>query len=137
MSPRKKERLGFLKKDLKNNPRIRLAKEKNKNKLIVVGFIITATLILGLIGYAILYATVLKDNIPVAKIDGQEIDNSYYEARVRLERINYINSFYDIYSKYQVVAEDPTLAENYQQQLQQIATTLTNVELIGESILNF
>ena len=61
MSPRKKERLGFLKKDLKNNPRIRLAKEKNKNKLIVVGFIITATLILGLIGYAILYATVLKD----------------------------------------------------------------------------
>lgn len=129
MSPRKK--------DTKSNPRILLAKEKKKNKLIVIGFVFTAVLILGLVGYAILYATVLKDNIPVALIDGQKIDNEYYEARVRLERNSYISQFYYINSLYQALAEEPSLVENYEQQLQQIATMLANVELFGEMVLNY
>ena len=129
MSPRKKEKT-------KSNPRIRLAKEEKKNKLIVIGFIITAVLILGMIGYAILYTTVLKNNIPVAIVDGQKIDNEYYKARVRLERNNYINQFYQIYEQSQFFADDPNAADVYQQQLQQIASMLNNVELIGEMVLN-
>ena len=129
MSPRKKE-------VTKSNPRIRLAKEKKKNKLIVISFIITTGLILSMIGYAILYATVLKDNIPVATIAGQKIDNEYYKARVRLERNSYIQQFQYLYTLYQVSAEDPVLADNYQQQFQQIISTLENVELIGEKVLN-
>ncbi len=129
MSPRKKE-------ETKINPRVRFAKEKKKNKLIVIGFIITAALILGMIGYAILYTTVLKDNIPVAIIDGQKIDNDYYKARVRLERNNLINLFYQIYERSQFFAEDPNSADYYEQQLQQIVSTLDNVELFGEMVLN-
>jgi parvulin-like peptidyl-prolyl isomerase len=129
MSPRKKEKT-------KSNPRIRLAKEEKKNKLIVIGFIITAVLILGMIGYAILYTTVLKNNIPVAIVDGQKIDNEYYKARVRLERNKKINHIYQIYEQSQFFADDPNAADVYQQQLQQIASMLNNVELIGEMVLN-
>jgi parvulin-like peptidyl-prolyl isomerase len=129
MSPRKKE-------ETRSNPRVRFAKEKKKNKLIVIGFIITAVLILGMIGYAILYTTVLKDNIPVAIIDGQKIDNEYYKARVRLERNSYIQQFQVLYAQYQIFAEDPNSADYYEQQLQQIVSTLDNVELFGEMVLN-
>jgi len=129
MSPRKKE-------EKKSNPRVRFAKEKKKNKLIVIGFIITAALILGMIGYAILYTTVLKDNIPVVKIDGQKIDNEYYKARVRLERNSYIQQFQVLYTQYELISEDPNSAEYYQQQLQQIVSMLDNTELFGEMVLN-
>ena len=129
MSPQKKE-------ETKINPRVRFAKEKKKNKLIVIGFIITAVLILGMIGYAILYTTVLKDNIPVAIIDGQKIDNEYYKERVRLERNSYIQQFQVLYAQYQIFAEDPNSADYYEKQLQQIVSTLDNVELFGEMVLN-
>jgi len=129
MSPRKKE-------ETKSNPRVRFAKEKKKNKLIVIGFIITAVLILGMIGYAILYTTVLKDNIPVVKIDGQKIDNEYYKARVRLERNSYIQQFQALYKQYELFSEEPNSAEYYQQQLQQIVSLLDNAELFGEMVLN-
>ena len=129
MSPRKK-------KETKINPRVRFAKEKKKNKLIVIGFIVIAVVILGIVGYAVLYSTVLKDNIPVAIIDGQKIDNEYYKARVRLERNSYIQQFQVLYAQYQIIAEDPNSADYYEQQLQQIVSTLDNVELFGEMVLN-
>ena len=129
MSPRKKEKT-------KSNPRVRFAKEKKKNRLIVIGFIITGALILGMVGYAILYTTVLKDNIPVAIINGEKIDNEYYKARVRLERNSYIQQFQVLYAQYQILAEDPNSANYYEQQLQQIISTLDNVELFGEMVLN-
>jgi len=83
MSPRKKE-------ETKTNPRIRAVKEKKKTKLILIVFIITAALILSMVGYAVLRATVFKNFIPVANIAGQKVDNEYFEARVRLERNSYI-----------------------------------------------
>jgi len=129
MSPQKKEKT-------KSNPRIQSVKQKKKNKLIVIGFIITAAVILGMIGYAILYATVLKDNIAVAKIDGQKIDNEYYKARVRLERDSYIKQFHILYAQYQLMGEDPSTTEIYQQQLQQIVSSLDSVEVLGEMVLN-
>jgi len=130
MSPRKKE-------ETKSNPRIRAVKEKKKTKLILIGFIITAALILGMVGYAVLYETVLKDNIPVAIIAGQKVDNEYFEARVRLERNKKINLFYQIYDRSQYFADDPNAADVYQQQLQQIASELNSVEVLGEKVLNY
>ena len=94
MSPQKK------KVEIKSNPNIRSLKAKKKNKLIIIGFIITGALILGMIGYAVLYTTVLKDKISVAKIDGHKIDNEYFKARVRLERNSYVQQFEFLYSQY-------------------------------------
>jgi hypothetical protein len=79
-----------------------------------------------MIGYAILYTTVLKDNIPVAIVDGQKIDNEYYKARVRLERNSYIQQFQVLYAQYQLFSEDPNSADYYQTQLQQIISMLDN-----------
>lgn len=129
MSPQKK-------KEIKSNPRIRAVKEKKKTKLILIGFIITAALILSMVGYAVLRATVLKNFIPVAKIAGQKVDNEYFEARVRLERNSYIQQFQMFYAQYQLLSDDPTSADYFEPQLQQIVAILDDVELFGEMVLN-
>jgi len=129
MSPRKKD-------ETKTNPRIRAVKEKKKTKLILIGFIITAALILSMVGYAVLRATVFKNFIPVAKIAGQKVDNEYFEARVRLERNSYIQQFQMFYTQYQLLGEDPTAADYFEPQLQQIVDILDDVELFGEMVLN-
>jgi len=129
MSPRKKE-------EIKSNPRIRAVKEKKKTKLILIGFIITAALILGMVGYAILRATVLKNFIPVAKIAGQKVDNEYFDARVRLERDSYVRQFQMFYAQYQLLIDDPSSVDYFEPQLKQIVAILDDVELFGEMVLN-
>ena len=129
MPPRKKEQT-------KTTPRIRAVKEKNNTKLILIGFIITAALILSMVGYAVLRATVFKNFIPVAKIAGQKVNNEYFEARVRLERNSYIQQFQMFYAQYQLLSEDTTAADHFEPQLQQIVDILDDVELFGEMVLN-
>ena len=124
------------KEETKSNPHIRAVKEKKKTKLILIGFIITAVLIVSMVGYAVLRATVLKNFIPVAKIAGHKVDNEYFEARVRLERNSYIQQFQMFYAQYQLLSDDPTSADYFEPQLQQIMAILDDVELFGEMVLN-
>ncbi|MDO9545275.1 MAG: hypothetical protein Q7J07_00810, partial [Pelolinea sp.] len=129
MSPKNKE---VTKRNLHTH---HLAKTKKQNKLLLISFIITGVVIIGLVGYGVLHATVLKSVIPVAVVNGQKIENQYYEARVRFDRNQYINQFQYIYSISQLFADDQNSADYYQQQLQQIISKLEDVESFGEMVL--
>ena len=97
-------------KPIHRNP-IHSAREQKQNRFVVIGFIIIAVLIVGLIGYAFLYESVLKDNIAVAKVNGTKIDNKYFQDRVRLERNSYIQQFLLLTAQSQFVASDPASLE--------------------------
>jgi len=110
--------------------------EKKQTRLVLIGFIITALLIVGFIGYAVLYDLVLKNRIPVAEVNGVSIENKYFEDRVRLERNSYVQQFNFIYAQYQLLAEDPTAAEYYQNQLVQLQQILDNTESFAKVVLD-
>ncbi|MCD6356188.1 MAG: peptidylprolyl isomerase [Anaerolineaceae bacterium] len=120
----------------KVNPRIRAAKAQKKNKLILIGFIITAMIIVGVIGYAILYSTILKDTIPVAIVNGQKIDNEYFKAYVRLMRKSYIEYYHSLNNMYLSLDDYPDQKENYKQQMLQIEGALADPSFLGEIVLN-
>ena len=122
-------------KPVHRNP-IHSAREQKQNRFVVIGFIIIAALIVGLIGYAFLYEGVLKDNIAVAKVNGTEIDNKYFQDRVRLERNSYIQQFLLLSAQSQFVASDPASLEYYQNQLTQIQTLLDGKEEFGKLVLD-
>ena len=122
-------------KPVHRNP-IHSAKEQKQNRFVVIGFIIIAALIIGLIGYAFLYEGVLKDNIAVAKVNGKEIDNKYFQDRVRLERNSYIQQFLLLNAQSQFVASDPASLEYYQNQLTQIQALLDGKEEFGKLVLD-
>ena len=117
---------------------IRFILSRNKNRIgfVVIGFIIIAALIVGLIGYAFLYENVLKDNIPVAKVNGTEIDNKYFQDRVRLERNSYIQQFLLLTAQSQFAGSDPAALQYYQNQLTQIQTLLDDNEAFGKLVLD-
>jgi len=118
------------------SPQARSLREKNQSRWIIIGFIITVVFIVGFAGYALLYETVLKNFIPVAKVDGTKIDNEYFKDRVRLERNAYIQQYQMLSAQYQMFADDPSASEYYLQQLAQVQQTLDSEESVGESILD-
>jgi len=122
-------------KPIHRNP-IHSAKEQKQNRFIVIGFIIIAALIVGLIAYAFLYEGVLKESIAVAKVNGTKIDNKYFQDRVRLERNSYIQQFLLLSAQSQFVASDPASLEYYQNQLTQIQTLLDGKEEFGKLVLD-
>lgn len=118
------------------NPRQYAVKEQKKMKTLMIGFIVTGVLIFALIAYATIYALFIRDNIPVATVNGEKIDNEYYKARVRMERNGYIQQFLLLNAQAQMFASDPNQVSNYENQMMQIASTLDNVVLFGEMVLN-
>lgn len=119
----------------KNNP-LRSAKEKKQNRLIIIGFTITAALIVLLTGYALLYEFVIKDRIPVARVNGSKIDNTYFTERVKLERNAFIQQYQMMNAQYQYAANDEQTAQYYLNQLLQMQQILNDYEYFGESVLN-
>jgi peptidyl-prolyl cis-trans isomerase D len=115
---------------------IHSAKEQKQNRLLIIGFIVTAALIIGLIGYAFLYENVIKENITVAKVNGVSIDNEYFKDRVRLERNSYLQQFQILSAQAQLAGEDPTAKEYYQNQLGQIQLLLDGKETFGKLVLD-
>ena len=119
----------------RNNP-LRSAREKKQNRVIVIGFIITAILIVALSGYALIYEFLIKNRIPVATVNGVEIDNTYFQERVRLERYAYIQQYQSLNAQYQFFADDPETSQYFVSQLLQMRQALGDYNLFGETVLN-
>lgn len=115
---------------------IHSAKEQKQNRFVIIGFIVIAALIVGLIGYAFLYENIFKDNIPVAKVNGSAIDNSYFQDRVRLERNSYVQQFLLLTAQSQFVGGDAASLEYYKNQLLQIQSLLDDKETFGKLVLD-
>lgn len=111
-------------------------KEQKQNRLIIIGFIITAALIVGMVAYAFLYDGVIKNRIPVARIDNAKVDNEYFKQRVILERNSYIQQFNSLYAQYQMFAQDETYAQYFTSQLSQIQLLLDDHQAFGQKVLD-
>ena len=115
---------------------IHSAREKKQNRIIIIGFIITAALIVGMVGYALLYDKVFKNHIAVAKVDHTRIDNDYFVNRVRLERNAYIQQYSILYAQYQMFGDSAEYQQYFLGQMQQVQSTLADYESFGENVLN-
>jgi peptidyl-prolyl cis-trans isomerase D len=112
------------------------SREKQQTRWIIIGFAITALLIIGMVGYALLYDLVFKEKIPVAKIENKKIDNTYFIDRVRLERNSMVQQYSMVYSQSQYFAEDESLLNYFYTQLAQIQQMLDDYQSFGENALN-
>jgi peptidyl-prolyl cis-trans isomerase D len=121
---------------MERKPSIHSLREKKQNRLIIIGFIITAVLIVGMTAYGLLYDSVIKQHIPVAKVDNKKIDNEYFKDRVRLERNAYIQQYNMMYAQYQMFSSEESYAEYYKSQLSQVQSVLDDYEGFGENVLD-
>ena len=111
-------------------------KEKLTTRWVTIGFSITAILIILLIGYGILYESVIKYNTTVATVDEDKISARQFIERVRLRRKLYVENYKYVYNMAQYFASEPSMASYFTSQLDSYSSALANPKQFGESILD-
>ena len=111
-------------------------KEKRTTRWVTIGFSVTAVLIVLLIGYGILYESVIKYNTTVATVDGEKISARQFIERVRLRRKLYVENYKYLYSMAQYFASEQSMAAYFSSQLESYRSALANPKVFGESILD-
>lgn len=117
-------------------PHIENTKESRNSKRLVIGFIIFAVIVVGLIGYAFLYDRVLKYNKPVAAVGDREIDGKEFSERVKLERNSYVLQYNMIAAQMVLLGDNSDYVSYYKNQLTQLLSILDDTEYFGEYVLD-
>jgi len=108
----------------------RLERERRQARIVLFAFFGILITVLLLIGYGFLDVNYLQLNKPVAKVGDTEISARDFEAQVRLERQQLLNS-YNVNMQYSQLYGIDTTA-----QLEQIKSYLDLPEFLGQTVLN-
>jgi peptidyl-prolyl cis-trans isomerase D len=112
----------------------RLERERIYRRNILIGSLAVILLVVGLIGYGILEAYVLRPRQPVARVSGEQITTGEFQARVRYERRQLVNQYLNVYQTMQMFGSDPNTQAFFQQNLNQIRLQLDSLTLGNEVI---
>jgi parvulin-like peptidyl-prolyl isomerase len=109
-------------------------REELQTRYIIYGSIAILTVVIILVGYALIDAYFITPNRPVAVVNGEEISTEDYQARVKFERLQLVNQFYNTLQFMQSF-EDESSMQYFQSSLQQINFQLMP-EMHGQSVLD-
>ena len=118
------------------NIKTRAELEKKQSQIITIGFLITGTIILALVGYAIIYETLLKYRTPVAEVGNQKINGEEFIQQVRLRRKYYVDAFTNLYNIAQQFASDESLYQYATNQMYSYQQTIEDPKQFGRSVLD-
>ncbi len=113
----------------------RITRERRQTRMIVIGTIVVAALVLLTIGYGILDQQVLKYRRPVAIVNGERISAEKFRGFTKYYRSNLIRSAQQTYEFASLFGGDQTMLQNFLGQLQSISAQL-NPFNAGEAALN-
>ncbi|MBN2499991.1 MAG: peptidylprolyl isomerase [Anaerolineales bacterium] len=114
----------------------RVERERLQNRLIVIiAIVMISSVFLVVIG-GVLFENVIKPSQPVAIANGQEISTTDYQNRVRYERVNLINNYYQSYQMLEMFASSADLFTQVQSGLLQIDTQLENSGALGQDVVD-
>jgi peptidyl-prolyl cis-trans isomerase D len=128
----------------------RLERERRQTRIITSIAIGLIVIIVGLIGYGVLYETYLKGLQPVVTVNGESVNMREFQMRVRVTRQQYISQYMQINNQYQQYSQfaqmlgidpttDPSLSQTFSQlqsQMDQIQTQLADPSLIGQQVID-
>ncbi len=106
----------------------RLEKENKQRKFVTYGLIAVVVIVVGLVGYGVLYNTVLKNYQPVAKVGSETITVDEFQKRVKFDRQQYVSQF--------LTYATSSYAFFFQSQLQSVQDSLDNYVQFGRDTLN-
>jgi hypothetical protein len=113
----------------------RLEKERRQTQYIMIGAAVVVVSVLFLIIYGILNQTVLADRRPVAVVNGEPIRSSQFVEQARYVRYVMIRNAENTYQMAQYFGQDPSMAQNFVQQLQQVQAQL-NPQVMGNQVMD-
>jgi len=126
-------------KSLTRKHQARARNERTLRKIILWGAAAVFILVVLTIGYGLLNEYVLKEQKPVATVNGEKISVKDFQNRVRYTRWQLVQQYISNFEIYQMLESSSpgvgtSFANNLQQILQQLSATNTTV--LGESVLD-
>ncbi|MGH2581613.1 MAG: SurA N-terminal domain-containing protein, partial [Anaerolineales bacterium] len=115
--------------------RVGLERELFYNRLLLFGTIVIVIIVIGLVGWSSFYQYVLGPSQTVAVVEGHEIKGKEYQARVRLNRNQLVNTYLQYVQMLQLFGGDPSFQQQAYTELTQIQYQLFP-EVIGSSTIN-
>lgn len=113
----------------------RLEREKIQTNYITIGSIAIIGLVVILLIAGFINENIIKANQPVAIVNGVEITTRQFQARVRYERNNLVNQYFNTVQTAQAFGGDPQFLAFFQNSLNQIEIQL-EPESLGRDVLN-
>jgi len=108
----------------------RLERERRQIKLIRGIAVAGIVIVVGLLAYGYLRLNVFSLREPVARVNGVTVTTGEWQERVKFQRAQLLNA----YNQYQFYQQN--FGFDYSQQLQEITTTLSVPEIIGQQVLD-
>lgn len=108
----------------------RLERERRQIRLIRGIAIAGIVIVVGLLAYGYLRLNVFSLREPVARVNGVTVTTGEWQERVKFQRAQLLNA----YNQYQFYQQN--FGFDYSQQLQEITTTLSVPEIIGQQVLD-
>lgn len=108
----------------------RLERERRQINLIRGVAIAGILIVVGLLAYGYLSANVFALREPVARVNGVTITTAEWQERVKSQRAQMLNA----YNQYQFYQQN--FGFDYSQQLQEITTSLSVPEILGQQVLD-
>lgn len=107
----------------------RLERERRQTRLLLIGTVVIAVLVLAVIIYGILDQSVLKDNKTVAQVGSQRITLGEFQKSVKFSRTLYNRSL-------SMYASDSFMLQFYGSTVQQLVTKLSSTDQIGQEVID-
>lgn len=114
----------------------RAAREARQRQYVLIGALVVAVLVVGVIGFGVFDQSVLRPRQAVARVGDQNITRGQFVNLTRYQRFQLIQQYNRIASALQFFQSDPQSASYFQQQQQQIATRLSDSATLGRSVID-
>jgi foldase protein PrsA len=113
----------------------RAQRDRILSRWLLVGTIVVAVAVVGLIFYAFIGYPLINMRQPILSVDGEALARSTFVSRVRLLQVSTFNELQYMESILPFLSEDPNLTNSYQQRIEQLSAELSNPGLQGQQIM--
>ncbi len=110
-----------------------------QERAILIGTIVICVLVIGIVAYGILSATVFMPYRSVASVNGDRITAGEFQSQVKLRRVQLINQYMQYMQYAQMFGiQDPVNDQNFGPMLNPIVTELdaNSTAVIGQKVID-